>query len=83
MKKLIAARVMMISCIELNVHTALVQPPMLRYNEQEASREKIQIRDLPDAVKDALEMPDYAGWGTNDYSFVYSRIDNARRRGNP
>jgi hypothetical protein len=64
MKKLLAAFVILSICIASNAQdTSLLQTPQLQpHSEQDTSREKIQIRDLPKAVRESLKAPDYAGW---------------------
>jgi hypothetical protein len=66
MKNLMTAFFMMASVLSYAQDTSLVQPPILPpYSEQEVSRDKIQMRDLPEAVREALKEPDYAGWTVN------------------
>ena len=43
--------------------TSVVQPPIAQpYSVQDTTREKIRIRQLPAAVRQSLNAPDYAGW---------------------
>jgi hypothetical protein len=65
MKNLIATVLLLIAGIVVNAQdtTVLVQPPVLpQGSAQEMNRQKIQVRDLPDAVKESLNAADYAGW---------------------
>jgi hypothetical protein len=63
MKKLMIVFLIMTSIVSNAQDTALVKPPVLPpYSGQEISREKIQMRDLPETVREALKLPDYAGW---------------------
>lgn len=63
MKTLMVVFLIMISIVSTAQDTSLVQPPIWPpHSGQEISREKIQMRDLPEAVREALKAPDYAGW---------------------
>jgi hypothetical protein len=42
--------------------SAMRSPARCSYSLQEQAREKIQERDLPEAVKESLKASDYAGW---------------------
>ena len=59
MKKLtVAFVILMTSVVSFAQDTSVVQP----HAEQKMTREKIQTRNLPKAIKEALNAPDYAGW---------------------
>jgi hypothetical protein len=59
MKKLTIAFLILVTGIVSSAQdTSIVQS----YSEQDTSREKIKIRQLPEAVRESLNAPDYAGW---------------------
>lgn len=64
MKKLLIGSLMLTaSVIAYAQDTTMVQPPILPSPiQQEISRERIQVDDLPEAVKEELKKPDYGGW---------------------
>jgi hypothetical protein len=64
MKKLITAFFILTMGISLNAQdSSLAKPQILpSFDEQEITGEKIQKRDLPEAVRESLKAPDYAGW---------------------
>ena len=63
MKKLTAAFLILVTGISSFAQdTSIVQS----YSEQDTTREKIKIRNLPEAVRESLNAPDYAGWKIDD-----------------
>src|SRR5687768_5037155 len=63
MKKLTAAVLMLLTgIVSFAQDTSMVQS----YSEQDTRREKIKIRHLPEAVRESLNAPDYAGWKVSD-----------------
>lgn len=59
MKKLMSAFFILLIGIASNAQDAQKLPP---FSEPETSWEKIQVRELPKAVRESLTEPDYAGW---------------------
>lgn len=69
MKNLIASLFLLLAAAVVSAQdtTVLVQPPVLPQDSgQELNRQKIQIRDLPDAVKESLNAADYSGWTVDE-----------------
>jgi hypothetical protein len=68
MKKMTATLILLImSTVSWSQDTSPVQPQMVQpHSEQDTSREKIRIRNLPRPVQESLKAPDYAGWTIDD-----------------
>jgi hypothetical protein len=56
--------VLMLLCTYVSAQDSVsIKPPLLPpYSVQESGREKIQTRDLPEAIKESLKSQEYTGW---------------------